>query len=99
MEIIQHEVKEFLATEPKEATLEEFVKNYQPSTLKPKAYLHQLDLKELMEPQLVYATLMVQDIREGYFYYPILVKKPINKNSEFCFSKFSYPEENIGSMV
>ena len=71
-----------MQTAPSEPTLTDFVNNLTPQ-LKPQLKLHELDRKSLKEPTLVYARLMVQDIRDPYFYYSFIMKRPFQAEDKF----------------
>jgi hypothetical protein len=64
-----------LKTSPADGPLTDFINNLTPQ-LKPQLKLNQLNPKSLKEPTLVYARLMVQDIRDPFFYYSFIMKRP-----------------------
>jgi hypothetical protein len=39
---------------------------------------------------------MVQDIRDGYFYYSLIMKRPFEKDREYLFFKFGNQAQHPG---
>jgi hypothetical protein len=87
MEEIHSQVAALLGKSPSEADLTDFINHLQPP-LTPVHHLHQLPPQALTAPALVYARLMVQDIRDDYFYYSFIMKKPLSSDSPFHLFKF-----------
>jgi hypothetical protein len=80
-----------LTTVPTEAALTDFINNLIPK-ITPKAKLHELDLKKTKEPTLVYAKMMIQDIRDPFFYYSFIMKRPFAIDDKFYLFRWgNYP--------
>jgi hypothetical protein len=87
MEEIRKQIAGLLEKSPSEPELTDFLNHLQPP-LTPAHHLHQLPPQALTAPALVYARLMVQDIRDDYFYYSFIMKKPLLPASPFHLFKF-----------
>lgn len=77
MNQLAQEVRSFLHSEPlpSEAQLTDFINNLQPASLKPSRCFHRTDLASISEPTLVSAHLMVQDVRDTYYYVSMAIKR------------------------
>jgi hypothetical protein len=81
--LINSEIRGFIDQQhPTEAALTDFVNNIVPQVI-PTLKFHELDLKNVHEPTIVYAHLTVQDIRDSYFYYSFIMKRPFRPEDKF----------------
>lgn len=94
MENVIAEVRDFLKSNPSEATLTDFINHFEPKSLKPTGKLHQIRLETLQEMTVVSAHLMVQDIRDPYYYISLAISKKFNKESPFYLCKYGHTFEN-----
>lgn len=80
MEVISAEIRQFLKEKHSEAEITDFINNLEPKAVKPTLKLHQLNPETITEPTLVYAHLMVQDIRDVYYYISFAIRKKYSPN-------------------
>lgn len=90
MEIISAEIRQFLKEKHTEAEITDFINNLEPKAVKPTLKLHQLNPEAITEPTLVYAHLMVQDIRDVYYYISFAIRKNYSPNEEEPFYLYKY---------
>lgn len=94
MEYINSEIRAFLGTFPNDQQLTDFINNLSPQ-LNPTLKWHQLNPEHLKELTLVYAHLMVQDIRDEYYYYSFIMKRPLNGESEYLLYKYGNKAQQL----
>jgi len=61
--------------------------------LKPTAKFHELDLNTVKEPTLVYAQFMVQDLRDSYYYYSFIMKRPFKAEEKYMLARWGNTTE------
>ena len=90
MEIILEQIKKFLETKPSQSQLTDFINHFEAKQLKPTVNFNQIDSKTLKTPTFVYARLMVQDMRDSYFYISLAAerKEYYTPNDSFCLYKY-----------
>ena len=89
MEAIEQEIRGFMSTAPSDAGLTDYLNALTPN-IQPTLFFHQLDTTAIKEPTLVYARLMVQDVRDMYFYYSCAAKRPLNETSQLYLWKYGH---------
>lgn len=94
MESINLEIRAFLEKGPTDAELTDFINNLTPM-IKPTVKFHQLDPHTLTSPTLVYAHLMVQDIRDDFFFYSFIMKRPFSQDGAYFLYRFGNKPQQL----
>jgi len=87
MQQIQQEITNFVKAAPTDHKLTDFINKMTPKLI-PQVLLSQIDMNTVKETTLVYARVMVQDIRDMYFYISFAMKRPFEAQKQFYMYKY-----------